>query len=88
MPRAKLHKFVEGSDDIEAFLEGFKAITTTEKWPKNRWKGQLVTVLSGTVIPPVAKFICSGYRPLHVKMNVRHACSHHVWKLLVLCHAA
>ena len=47
MPRAKLHKFVEGSDDIEAFLEGFEATATAEKWPKNRWTGQLVTVLSG-----------------------------------------
>ena len=47
MPRAKLHKFVEGSDDIKAFLEGFEATATAEKWPKNRWTGQLVTVLSG-----------------------------------------
>ena len=47
MPRAKLHKFVESSDDIEAFLEGFEATATAEKWPKNRWTGQLVTVLSG-----------------------------------------
>ena len=47
MPRAKLHKFVEESDDIEAFLEGFEATATSGKWPKERWTSQLVTVLSG-----------------------------------------
>ena len=47
MPQAKLHKFVEGSDDIEASLEGSEATATAEKWSKNRWTGQLVTVLSG-----------------------------------------
>ena len=47
MPRAKLHKFVEGQDDIEAFLEGFEATAETEGWPKEKWTGQLVTVLAG-----------------------------------------
>ena len=46
MPHAKLHKFDEEKDNIEAFLEGFEVTAKTVSWPKERWMGQLVPVLS------------------------------------------
>ena len=46
-PRVKLHKFIEGTDDIEAFLNTFEATVNGEEWPADKWTTHLRNVLSG-----------------------------------------
>ena len=36
-PNLSLQKFQEGTDDMGAFLDTFKATATAGKWPRDQW---------------------------------------------------
>ena len=54
MPKLSVSKFIEGTDDMGAYLEAFEATAPAGKWPRNQWATILRSSLSGTGLTAVA----------------------------------
>ena len=46
----KLPSFVDGKDDLDAYLQRFERFATTAKWEKTGWASKLSALLSGRVL--------------------------------------
>ena len=54
MPKLSLSKFIEGTDDMGAYLETFEATAHAGKWSRNQWAIILRSSLSGAGLTVVA----------------------------------
>ena len=46
----KLPSFVDGKDDLDAYLQRFERFATTAKWEKTGWASKLSALLSGRAL--------------------------------------
>ena len=46
----KLPSFVDGKDDLDAYLQRFERFATTAKWEKTGWTSKLSALLSGRAL--------------------------------------
>ena len=46
----KLPSFVDGKDDLDAYLQRFDRFAVTDKWKKTGWASKLSTLLSGRAL--------------------------------------
>ena len=46
----KLPSFVDGKDDLDAYLQTFESFATTAKWEKTEWTSKLSTLFSGRAL--------------------------------------
>ena len=53
-PRLSLHKFVEGTDNMAAFLDTFEATATASEWPVAQWSIHLRGSLAGAGLQAVS----------------------------------
>ena len=46
----KLPAFVDGKDDLDAYLQSFERFANTAKWHKTGWASKLSALLSGRAL--------------------------------------
>ena len=46
----KLPSFVDGKDDLDAYLQRFERFAATDKWEKTGWTSKLSALLSGRAL--------------------------------------
>ena len=54
MPKLSVSNFIEGTDDMGAYLETFEATAQVDKWPCNQWAIILRSSLSGAGLTAIA----------------------------------
>ena len=59
----KLPSFLDGKDDLDAYLQRFETFATTAKWEKTAWAMKLSALLSGRALARSLFAVIRGSRP-------------------------
>ena len=65
----KLPSFVDGKDDLDAYLQRFERFATTAKWEKTGWASKLSALLSGRALEVYYYFILFYYFATHNELQ-------------------